>query len=141
MLAGALGSTVSGVWRLHYEVGGSFDESTGALELAFTHGLTVHLKGGSDGESLVVLSKAWVDPFVEPLSAENRAYVAECGKWTKVDKSASPGFGYLVGSTLRDYSTHVLEDGRLAGITMQFDDSVFVRAQCLGDELIVDTVG
>ncbi len=47
----------------------------GPLELTFADGTVVVLDAGGDGESLVVLTGPWKDPFKEPVSEENRVYV------------------------------------------------------------------
>ncbi len=134
----AIGCTVSAVARTFYEVGGASDESNGGLELSFDAGQTIYLDSGSDGDSLRIGSLPWSDPFVGPLSPENQAYVASSGKWSRVDVSSRPHYANVVGEALVDFEPSYLDDGRLHGITMRFEDGTLIRAETVADELVVD---
>ncbi|MCL1838585.1 MAG: hypothetical protein FWG47_04625 [Propionibacteriaceae bacterium] len=84
----SIGKSVAGVRRVHYVYREEIQQDVGGpLELTFTDGTTVVCDVGGDGETLAVANRAWVDPFAEPLSAENRAYVESYGKWTAFEGS------------------------------------------------------
>jgi len=58
-------------------------------------------RGDELGAVQRVVVGSWVDPFREPLSEENRAYVESHGKWTAFDTSATPEMAPLVEQIVR----------------------------------------
>lgn len=98
---GLVGQTVTGIARVLYEWRGALDDTDGDLELEL-NGRLVLLDCASDGERLRVKEARWEDPFAEPLSDENRAYVAEAGKWRRVDCSHQGPYRDLIGQRITD---------------------------------------
>ncbi len=58
------------------------------------------LAGGGDGQSLRWQLGHWLDPFAEPLSDENRAFVVLSGKWEAVDVAEWPGYSRIIGQPI-----------------------------------------
>jgi len=71
----------------------------GPIEVNFASGTKLLLDAGPDGEELRVRTSAWVDPFSEPLSAANRTFVEEEGKWMAFDVSEETQFSHLIGQS------------------------------------------
>jgi hypothetical protein len=84
-LADVIDFRITRVRRVHYVYRGVPDTDFGPLELAFGDRVVL-LDNAADGEALRVRRQAWEDPFAEPLSGENRAFVEESGKWTAFDR-------------------------------------------------------
>lgn len=91
-----IGATVTGIARIFYEYRGTTERADGPLELTLGE-RTVLLDGQSDGQRLRVRQEAWNDPFAEPLSAENHAWLAEHGKWVRVDCADQPEYADFIG--------------------------------------------
>ena len=100
MLAATVGRTISRVSRVLY-VGpdGNVDGDEGPVELAFTNGSSLLIRGGY-GWRLICESEPWRDPFAPPLSDDNREFVSKSGKWTAFDVSARSPYRVLVGATV-----------------------------------------
>ena len=78
----------------------------------------------------------WTDPFAEPLSPENRDFVARSGKWKAFDVSHESNFGRLIGQRLRDLSL-LTRCGKVIGVELLFESTI-LRAEVRADELFVD---
>ena len=76
-----LGQTIVGFRRLIYLVGGTVYGEAGGCEVSFSSTGAVFFDCGGDGERLVASAGTWHDPFVEPLTLENRVWVNEAGRW------------------------------------------------------------
>lgn len=100
VLESAKGQTVAAVGQILYAHNGVVNYSDCMLQLTMEDSSIVLLSGGSDGASLRVNDKLWIDPFSEPLSKENQAFVCTSGKWTFFDMSAQEGMAALVGARL-----------------------------------------
>ncbi len=136
-LAGILSSAIVRVRRINYvRPGGARDVSEGPVEVALDNGAVFRLESGSDGESLRFAIGEWVDPFAEPLSPENREFVARSGKWTAFDVSGDQNIAKLFGARLRDLNL-VIVSGKVVGVELVFD-SAALRAEVRADELFVD---
>lgn len=90
-LTDVIGSRITRVRRVQYVYRGVPDTDFGPFELTFG-ARVVLLDNASDGEELRVRTEPWEDPFVEPLSEENRAFVETSGKWTAFDVSTVGAF-------------------------------------------------
>jgi hypothetical protein len=98
-----------------YEYAGKIDPNDGPLELKLD-GRTLLLDADADGERLRVVEQEWSDPFEEPLSEENRQYVAKHGMWRRVDCSRWEGYSSLVGQEVTEACVLVNEFGRIGGV-------------------------
>ena len=136
-LAEAVGSPIRRVRRIHYVHDGQADTDFGPVEL--TIGQRVFLfDNESDGDSLRVTEAAWVDPFSEPLSPENRQFVREHGKWTAFDQSTEDDWARFIGDPLRDVETVTNDVGKTIGIILRTERGGVLRLGVLADELFVD---
>ena len=100
LLSNLQGCVVQQIRRIRYVVRGEITSDMGPIEIVFTDGSVVLLDAGSDGESLDAKSTAWVDHFAEPLSAENKRFVEESGKWTAFDVSAQQPYSRLISQRI-----------------------------------------
>jgi hypothetical protein len=71
-----------------------------------------------DGASVVAEEIAWVDPFVEPVSPENREFVDRSGKWEIFDVSADREFSSFLGKLLTVAEVAHDEHGILSRVTL-----------------------
>ncbi len=122
------------VRRIFYVHRGDIDKTNGPIELSFDERAPITFDSGSNGQDLAV-GPAWVDPFAEPLSAENRAFVEECGKWTAFDVSDEPLYRDLVGATVRDVS--VSSTARGAVVARIVASAATISLDPDGDEMTV----
>lgn len=127
------GRRLRAVSRILYEHGGRIESDDGPLELYLDDGIVVLLDGAADGESLRVRYAPWADPFASPISAENRLYIEQNGKWSRVEMSSDPRFASLIGEVITSVTILENEFGREAGIQLSImgTDIWFVVA---GDE-------
>jgi hypothetical protein len=135
-LAPMLGQRISGFRRLTFV----FDDEVvneGALEIVVESGATYNLDSGSDGESLAISLDAWRDPFAEPLSDENRLFIAESGRWIARVIAAEDVLGHLIGARVLHLTPHLSPDGRVIGVALE-TSSGYLNADVDSDELIVD---
>lgn len=132
-LCGVEGKVLASIARVLYEHGGQLDTSDGPVELRFEDGGTLLLDGGSDGETLRTSSSPWRDPFAGQLSAANRAYIQEHGRWTRVDLSNEDAYRDLVGNDVVEMAPLFNEFGRLSGVKLAtFDRTMWFVIE--GDE-------
>lgn len=127
------GRRLRAVARIFFEHGGRIEPGDGPLELYLDNGTVVLLDGAGDGESLRVRDAPWTDPFEPPISAENRLYIEQNGKWTRVEQSSEPRFASLIGEVISSVTILENEFGREAGVKLSIAgaDIWFVIA---GDE-------
>lgn len=136
-LIGAIGEPIQQVRRIHYVFNGRADTDFGPVEL--TIGSRPYLlDNGSDGESLRITEAAWTDPFVEPLSEENREFVDQAGKWTPFDVSALGNWATLIGEVLTDVEPISNETGKTTGVLLRTGHGGQLRLGVMADELFVD---
>lgn len=139
-LQSAVGQPIRRVRRIHYTFDGVADTEFGPVEL--TIGDQVFLiDNASDGETLRVLTEEWQDPFAEPMSPENRAFVARSGKWTAYDVSGDPEFAALTGDLLQNVEPISNSDGRITGVTLRTAGGGTVRLDVIADELYLNRDG
>jgi hypothetical protein len=137
-LSDLLTCIVSRVRRINYvQPDGSRNASEGPIEFTLDDGGAVlRLESGADGESLRFRTGEWVDPFAEPLSPENREFVARSGKWTAFDVSADEDYRGVIGQHVKNLNL-MSRNGKVIGIELQFA-SMTIRAEVAADDLIVD---
>jgi len=137
VLVRAVGRVITGVRRVYFEFGGELDRSRGALELTFDDGSVVVLDSGADGELMRADEVAWHDPFEGHLDEENRAFIAECGKWTAVDARDESRFAALIGRRVKAVQAIENEGGRLVGARYRVGPHD-IRVEVIADDLFVD---
>lgn len=113
--------------------------SEGPIELDFGDGVLVFRCGG-DGQRLEVSSGPWVDPFGEPLSDENRAWVADHGAWRRFER-LTPELAALEGHQLSAVEVLELQGGSPMGVVLDFGIAGSLRVEAVADELHLAHVG
>lgn len=108
--------------RILFEAPGASLSSDGPLELHWDDGTVTLLDGDADGESLRVLGAPWADPFAESISEENSRYIAEQGRWRRVDESREPPLAAMLGNALTSVTLLKNPFGRLAGVWLRAED-------------------
>lgn len=136
-LNNVLSSKISRVRRVNYvEPTGHFNPTEGPVEFTFDSGFTVRLESGADGESLRVSADEWVDPFAEPLSAENREFVEASGKRTAFDVSELEGYNLLIGQRVENFSL-MTRMSKIVGVRLAIGPAT-LTAEVGADELLVE---
>jgi hypothetical protein len=120
-LKSLLGKRLRAVARILFEHDGRIKSDDGPLELHLDDGTVFLLDGASDGESLRVRTAPWADPFEPPVSAENRLYIKEHGKWSRVEQSSEPKFASLIGKSISSVKILKNEFGREAGVQLSLE--------------------
>jgi hypothetical protein len=118
-----VGRTIERVRRIHYTFQGDTNKSDGAIELTFDDGSVVLCDTAADW-SLQFFGTAWLDPFPEPLSDEDRSHVARYGQWVALDVTAQPQYGGLVGETVRQAIPQYNELLELTGLLIRTGTAV-----------------
>jgi hypothetical protein len=114
-LSRLIGQRIESIARVCYWHRGVADLADGSLEIKVA-GEVVLLDGASDGESLRVRNGPWVDPFDEPVSTENLEYIAEHGRWQRVDCSIHEFYDDFLKEAITDVRLLENEHGRTAGV-------------------------
>jgi hypothetical protein len=109
-----IGGQIVGLARVFYVYKGAVEELDGELELRFPDRIA-RFRGGSDGEKLLIQDSPWVDPFVQPMSEVNTAYVESSGKWTRFEKTEDPPYSSFVGSRVIGVDPVLTIAGKLIG--------------------------
>ncbi|WP_437665392.1 hypothetical protein [Sorangium sp. So ce1182] len=104
--------------RILFVYGGRVESDDGPLELHLDDGTVVLLDGAGDGESLLVRGAPWTDPFEPPISAENRLYIEQNGKWSRSEQSGDPMFSSVLGKVISSVKILENEFGREAGVQL-----------------------
>lgn len=91
-----------------------------------------------DGESLRITELAWIDPFAEPLTTENREFVERSGKWTAFDVSADSSWAGLLGEVLSEVEPIMNSAHKLTGVILRTERGGVVRLGVMADELFLD---
>jgi len=92
------GETILGISRLAYVYQDEIDRNDGDVELVTTAG--DFLLGSVNGDDLRVLIGRWEDPFKEPLSEENLAYVHDHGCWRMFDCCETDPYREMIGQQM-----------------------------------------
>jgi hypothetical protein len=133
----AIGTPIRRVRRMHYVYSDQPDTDFGPVELTVGEQLFL-FDNEPDGESLRITGAAWIDPFAEPLSAENREFVARSGKWTAFDVSADRAWASLIGEVLSEVEPIVNSAHKMTGIILRTEHGGVVRLGVEADELFLD---
>jgi hypothetical protein len=64
---------------------------------------------------------AWVDPFRDPLSDSDRAYLDRYGRWSAYDVTDQMPFGWLAGQTVRQVVPQFNDLLELTGLLIRTD--------------------
>ena len=118
-----VGREIARVRRLHYVFLGEVNASDGAIELTFADGAVVLCDAAADW-TLEYYGAAWVEPFADPMSDSDRAYVERYGRWTAFDVSAQAPYGQLVGSTIRQAIPQFNELLELTGMLIRTEGAI-----------------
>ncbi|KIR62878.1 hypothetical protein TK50_18235 [Micromonospora haikouensis] len=139
-IAALLTSSIARVRRISYvQPGGVREGDGGPIELKLENGAIFRLESGADGESLRLGVGGWCDPFAEPMSVENREFVARSGKWVAFDVSCESGYKELIGRRVGDLGL-LVEFGKIVGADLSFG-STTLRVSVRADELFVELQG
>lgn len=130
------GKVVTGIRRVFYVYRGVAEKAHGPIEFSFSDSSIILLDAGPDGYTLAVQEGVWVDPFAEPLSPENRQFVADSGKWTGFDVSAEDGYRNFVGQPIEEINELCAHDGMLSGLVVIFPAGA-VKVAAEYDEMCV----
>lgn len=107
-----------------YVFNDAITQSDCLLQVRVESDFIIHFLGGVDGETVRIVDAPWEDPFVEPLSDENRAFVEQCGKWTLFDTSATPHMAPLVEHTIRSISLVHDQRGIRRGVELEIGSTL-----------------
>jgi hypothetical protein len=130
------GSRITGVRRVRHVFEGSVDDEHGPLELTFDDLSVLRLDAGADGERLRVDTSEWVDPFLEPLSDENRQFVLTSGKWSAFDASEEMPYAATIGQRIWEVRLVTLTNRKIVGVVFTLD-SAEISAMTGPDDLRV----
>jgi hypothetical protein len=124
VLVHLVGQQIVTIEQGFYVFDGVIKQSECLLQVRLDGGFTVHFWRRSDGETVRIVAAPWEDPFAEPLSDENRAFVEQCGKWTLFNTSATPNMAPLVGHTIRSVSLVRDHRGKMRGVQLEISSAL-----------------
>jgi len=127
-----VGRTIERIRRLHHTFQGDTNTSDGAIELTFADGSVVLCDATGDW-TLQFFDVAWVEPFPEPPSDEDRAHVDRNGRWSAYDVSDQAPYGELVGETIRQVTPQFNDLLELSGLLIQTGTAVLDLKQWAGE--------
>lgn len=130
----AAGQPISRIRRIHYTIDGVANTDFGLLELTIG-GRVLLIDNASDGETLRVVGDEWQDPFTEPMSPENREFVAQSGKWAAYDVSGDREFAGLIGDVLQGVEPITNPADKVVGVVLRTAGGEMLRLEVMGDEL------
>lgn len=113
-----VGRTIERIRRLHHTFQSDADASDGAIELTFADG-SVILCDATAHWTLQFFDTAWIDPFPEPPSDEDRAHVDRYGRWTAYDVTDQEPYRALVGETVREAIPQLNDLHELSGLMIR----------------------
>lgn len=118
-----VGREIERVRRIHYIFQGETNTSDGAVELTFADGDVALCDTAADW-SLQFFGTAWVDPFPEPLSDDDRARVDRYGRWIALDMTSREPYSWLAGETIRQAIPQFNELLELSGLLIRTGSAV-----------------
>lgn len=121
-----IGTSLVRVRRVFHVLGDEVDRSEGSVELKFSSGQVVLGEVGPAGDSMRISHEEWVDVFAEPLSPENRAFVASAGKDTAFDVSKEAPFDKLIGRKVMEICEIVGLSGKCMGYVFDVHGEMLV---------------
>lgn len=124
-LLALVGQRITRIRRIHFVFGGVADQASGPIELNLGDGTVLLFDAAADGEALSIRPEPWTDPFREPMSEENRAYLAAHGQWSAFDvQPADTPLGALIGQPIEAAAKHTMPAGvdfRLPPVTLRIE--------------------
>ena len=127
-----VGRAITRIRRLHYVFRGEVNTRDGAIELTFADGAVVMCDAAADW-ALEFYGAAWVDPFSEPLSDSDRAYVDRYGRWSAFDVTDQMPYCRLAGQTVRQAVPQFNDLLDLTGLLLRTDDTVLELQDWAGE--------
>ena len=118
-----VGRKIERIKRLHYASQGETNTSDGAIELTFADGSVIMCDTAADW-TLQFFGAAWVDPFPEPISDEERSYMDRYGKWVVADVTDQAPYRALVGETISQVIPQFNDLLELSGLVIRTDTAV-----------------
>ena len=112
----AKGSIVESVRVIGFVFNGKPNAENFHLELHLDTGQTRLLRPGRDGESLRISQEPWRDPFEEPITEINAAFVKQYGKWSVLELSSFTPVASLVGQKLTAIAPVFNQTAKLIGL-------------------------
>jgi hypothetical protein len=131
-----VGQTVRRISRVFFTYQGTVSRESGPLEMWFTDGATLLLRGGGDGETLVASRSPWCDPFGEILSEENQTWIARHGRWSVFDVSGDPPYSGFVGVAVTSIQILRTDVGTICGARLEFGRKVLDFAVTADEEYV-----
>ncbi len=127
-----VGREIARVRRLHYVYRGEANTRDGAIELTFSDGSVVMCDASADW-TLDFYGAAWVDPFPEPLSAADSAYLDRFGRWLACDVTEQVPYSWLVGQTVRQTIPRFNDLRELTGLVLRTDAAILAMELWAGE--------
>jgi hypothetical protein len=118
-----VGREIARIRRLHYVFQGEVNASDGAIELTFADGSVVMCEAAADW-TLEFYDTAWVEPFVEPVSDADRAYLDRYGRWSAYDVTAQPPYNLLAGQTVQQGIPQLNDLLELTGMLIRTQEGI-----------------
>lgn len=100
-----IGKAIIKIERLYYRKKDFIEKDKGAIQFSFNDGTVVYLDVDADSETLLIKKEKWEDPFIEPLSVENKDYVDNFGKWEIFDVSDCHEYRDLINRSVINVSS------------------------------------
>jgi len=127
-----VGREIARVRRLHYVYRGEANTGDGAIELTFSDGSVVMCDAAADW-TLDFYDAAWVDPFPEPLSDADAAYLDRFGRWLAYDVTEQMPYSWLVGQTIRQAIPQLNDLLELTGLVLRTDAAILALELWAGE--------
>lgn len=121
-----IGTSLIRVRRIFHVFDGEVDRSEGSVELKFSSGQIVLGEVGPAGDSMRISYEEWEDIFAEPLSPENRAFVASAGKDAAFDVSGEAPFDKLIGGRVMEVCEIAGASGKCMGYVFDVQGEMLV---------------
>jgi hypothetical protein len=115
-----VGREIARIRRLHYVFRDEANTMDGAIELTFADGSVVICDAAADW-TLEFYGAAWVDPFREPVSESDRAYLDRYGRWSAFDVTDQLPYSSLVGQRVRQAVPQLNDLLELTGLVLRTD--------------------
>jgi hypothetical protein len=127
-----VGREIARIRRLHYLFRDEPNTRDGAIEMTFSDGSVVMCDAAADW-TLEFYGAAWVDPFTEPLSESDRAYLDRYGRWSAFDVSDQMPYSWLIGQQVRQAIPQLNDLLELTGLLIRTDAAVLDLQQWAGE--------
>jgi hypothetical protein len=134
-LGSLAGRALQSCRRVVFEVRGRRQSSDGPLELTLDNGQVLLFQVGPDGESLIVSTTTWHDPFSDRMTSENSEFTRLSGRWIVSDVCV-PSLEEVIGKPIIGVQTIHNSLSRLTGTILDFPNYSLI-ARVVADELKV----